>query len=88
MLLEKEPKESCTEVLPENIDLFFVPGVCFDIEGNRIGMSGGFYDRYLQKCTHAQKIGVAFSCQKHNKLIETNSWDIPMNTVLFTNKIL
>ena len=30
--------------------LCVVPGLCFDLEGNRIGYGGGFYDRFL--CEH------------------------------------
>ncbi len=30
--------------------LCVVPGVCFDLKGNRVGYGGGFYDRFL--CEH------------------------------------
>ena len=43
-----EPSKSVITDLNE-IDIIFLPCVCFDSEGNRIGMGGGFYDKTLSK---------------------------------------
>ncbi len=49
-------------VPPEAIDLILVPGLAFDKDCQRLGLGGGYYDRYLPKC-RGEKIGLAFDCQ-------------------------
>ena len=40
----REPTNKAPEVLPT---LLFVPALCCDLRGHRVGRGGGFYDRYL-----------------------------------------
>ena len=41
-----------------------VPGSVFGRDGSRYGYGKGYYDRFLPRCTHAGKIGIAFEAQR------------------------
>lgn len=43
----KEPVASLKPVKPEDIDVVVMPAVAYNEEGTRLGMGGGFYDRYF-----------------------------------------
>lgn len=43
------PPEDRIEANAGEMDLVLVPGVCFGIDGSRLGRGGGFYDRFLEK---------------------------------------
>ena len=77
----KEPIESKTKpVYAEDIDLMIVPGICFDLEGYRIGYGGGYYDRYLEKYI-GNTISLAFSFQLFNH-IPREPYDIPIKEII------
>jgi len=44
------------------IDLWIVPGLCFDAQGNRIGYGGGYFDRVLPG-VEEKILGLAFEFQ-------------------------
>ena len=46
-------------------NLILVPGLAFDLAGNRLGRGGGFYDRFLENLPLPRPTlcGVCFSCQ-------------------------
>ena len=62
-----EPKENCLQL--ENVlDVLFVPLVGFDRQLNRLGMGGGYYDRYLanHRLQINKTIGLAYHFQECN----------------------
>lgn len=67
-------------------DLILVPGVAFDIEGNRLGFGKGFFDRFLSK-TGGVRIGLCYEFQLLDKLpVDKN--DLAMDVVITDKRVL
>lgn len=62
------------------IDLAIVPGVAFDVKGNRTGYGKGYYDRLLQNL-RATKMGICFDFQLFEQ-IPTSGFDQPVDVIL------
>lgn len=69
------------------LDLLLLPLVAFDVQGNRMGMGGGFYDRTLAYLQHRRfwkkpaLVGAAHEIQKVAQL-DAQSWDIPLDYII------
>lgn len=51
-------------LVPASIDVVVVPGLAFDMLGNRVGRSGGYYDRFVSRLRRsAMTVGLAFDGQ-------------------------
>ncbi len=56
--------EPTTAPFTGKIDLILLPGVGFDLYGNRLGRGGGYYDRYLSKLKRETiLVGVGYDFQ-------------------------
>lgn len=64
-------------------DLIFVPGVAFDMHGNRIGRGGGYYDRVLSRFA-GYRLGIAFDFQVLLS-VPTDPHDKPVQAILTEN---
>lgn len=74
------------EVPADKIDVVFVPMLCFDLYGNRLGYGKGFYDRFLSQCRpDVVKIGLSFF-EAEPQRIPNNPTDIPLNLCVTPEK--
>ena len=71
-------------------DILLIPLVAYDINFNRLGYGGGFYDRYIEKIERVKKvtkIGLAFSFQKISS-IPINQYDKRLDFIVTEKEIL
>lgn len=71
---------SIKEATTREIDLWIVPGLGFDVQGNRIGYGGGYYDRALRDLK-GKIIGLAFECQVVEAL-PVGEHDCPVDKII------
>jgi 5-formyltetrahydrofolate cyclo-ligase len=76
----REPVSTCAEIPLDKFDLVLVPGLAFDLQGNRLGRGRGFYDRLLEKASGV-KCGVGYDFQLLEK-IPAESHDAKVNFIL------
>ena len=76
--------ERAAAVAPEELDLVLCPCTRYDAACVRLGMGGGYYDRYLPRCTGAVVAAAAFAAQEAAQ-IPAEAWDVPMDLV-FTDE--
>ena len=69
---------------PEDIDMVICPLTAFDESCRRLGMGGGYYDRYLPKCKNAVVAAAAYEFQKTER-IPCEKTDVPVD-IIFTEK--
>ena len=81
-----EPPEDAP--LVTNFEVMLTPLVAYDAHGNRLGMGGGYYDRYLASATpKPYLLGVAFACQQADAL-PAEEWDMRLDAVVTENGVL
>ena len=70
-------------VAQHELDAVLLPLVSFDGLGGRLGMGGGFYDRYFADTkTRPWMIGVGYSVQESLEPLPTQPWDVPLDAVV------
>ncbi len=65
----------------QSVEIIVVPGVAFDLKGDRLGMGKGYYDRYLQRQKGKLKIGLAYAEQILDSIPKDN-YDEPVDIII------
>ena len=72
------PAEHLPIILPQQLDIVIVPGVAFTRTGARLGYGGGYYDRFIPRCTQARILALAFPEQLVESIpTEEHDYTIP-----------
>lgn len=82
----REPAVGCLEMPLADLDVVLVPGIAFDLRGNRLGRGKGFYDRLLENF-RGKKIGIAFD-EQVVEAVPAGNLDVRMDAVLTPTRSL
>jgi len=73
-------------IQPEELDLILVPALAFDSRGFRLGLGGGYYDRYLSNLP-AYTVGLARGRILKDE-IPSEPHDVPVKCIVSEEQIL
>jgi 5-formyltetrahydrofolate cyclo-ligase len=65
--------------------VMLLPLVAFDESGGRLGMGGGYYDRFLgglPPSLRPRLVGLAHEAQRSSRPLPRDDWDIPLDDVV------
>jgi 5-formyltetrahydrofolate cyclo-ligase len=83
----REPKLTLGVVEPSEIDLIIVPGSGFDLEGNRLGYGGGYYDRFFMLLNPlTPRVALGFQCQVIPQ-VPVGKYDAKMSMLITENGV-
>jgi 5-formyltetrahydrofolate cyclo-ligase len=83
----REPKLTLGVVEPSEIDLIIVPGSGFDLQGNRLGYGGGYYDRFFMLLNPlTARVALGFECQVIPQ-VPVGKHDAKMTMLITENRV-
>lgn len=83
----QEPVRKCSNSAL-NLDIVFIPAVCADKSGYRIGYGKGYYDRFLGKLHEKTKTAIVIYEELLCEKIPAESFDRKANFVITPEKII
>jgi 5-formyltetrahydrofolate cyclo-ligase len=82
-----EPADEKESIKTTAIDCAIIPGIAFDINGNRIGFGSGYYDKFLNINPLVYKIGLCYEFQLTKDIIP-DEFDIPMDIIITEKRVV
>lgn len=88
-ILEPTNTSEANKAVPEDSDLFVVPGLGFDKNKNRIGYGKGYYDKYFHRHNKIKfhKIALAFDFQLLEQ-IPSDDFDVKLDRILTPTRVV
>lgn len=75
--------------IQKTYDIIIMPGLIFDVQGNRLGYGGGYYDRYLNKHKNLYKIAICYDFQiTDNNIIPAEPYDVKPDIIVTDKRII
>jgi 5-formyltetrahydrofolate cyclo-ligase len=82
-LQEPVVQDNDRPINPDTLDVALVPLLGFDDHGHRLGMGGGYYDRYFSGAEQRPWIvGIAYDIQRSKEPLPTEPWDVMLDAVV------
>lgn len=85
-LLEPEPDDKC-KLDKTSAGLCLLPGLSFDLYGNRLGYGGGYYDRFLHGF-NGTPVGLCYTEFIHAERIPSDKNDQKVKCIITENKMI
>ena len=82
--ISEDYEEPCFD---PGMSLVIMPGVAFDDRRNRIGYSGGFYDRFLAENRGLKTLALCFECQMSGSELPAMAHDVRPDVIITENGI-
>lgn len=82
-----EPENNALNENFVNLDIVLVPLLAFDTQGRRLGMGGGYYDRYFADHALSLRIGIAHSSQC-SATLPSEPWDINCHAIVTEKELI
>jgi 5-formyltetrahydrofolate cyclo-ligase len=83
-----QPHDACSSMEPVDIDLIVVPGVGFDLTGQRIGYGKGYYDKALHRLESSGRL-IAFSFEfQLLDSIKADHHDVTMDRIITERRVV
>ncbi len=74
-------------VLSNENTIIIVPGLVFDINKNRLGYGGGYYDKYLSENKYMLSVGLCFDIQI-TEYVPTDKNDVKPDIIITDRRII
>lgn len=75
--------EATEQINATDLDCVLLPLLAFDKYGTRLGMGGGYYDRFFANPTNRPYLlGIGFDAQQNAQKLDRSHWDVGLDAVI------